>query len=542
MSMKVIMFGLFVLAGFGATARAQSLTDPKVFDCEWYLDEYPDLRSVFGNPNDAGSCAGATSHWLNSGISEHRRGSLMFDCDNYLTRYASLLSGYSCEQAINHWLNSGINDGRQASREFSVAYYLAHYPDIYAAYCPGGVCNRALAVEHYRVFGIGEGRRGADVEVDGTVPLALHGSTRFSGQGFKYVVFSFPLPRSDWGEHQSYKGLSGRLNVDNRFAAGAWSEMLVQVFYARPAPSGVCPANGTVYSNGYGDFDPAFPNYPDDTPFEALPAPGRKVIQNFIIKAPRNEFFEEPIDLTLPEAVPLPASPACVILLLAGGPIANPQTTTTMAAHLTFKYVPTIDGIAPKRLVSQGGEFCYTVTSGCATGRTSSPTDNSKSFFTAYHWAPNPGEPQYAQVLAVLGNISASTFTPTFPDALVTIPTGAYSMSHETYVVRGTDACQGATPRPAPGQPYHGFRVEDEPNAGDWYSVLPPNPTRILQRVLQLSASPSVAQPDVFEPVSGVTLNPGDCLVTLLSRTGTDGSLTSEAQLRVLLKPVISPQ
>lgn len=129
------------------------LVSAKVFDVNFYLATYPDLRAAFGNNYGA-----ALNHWVTYGINEGRRGSREFDVGFYLSSYPDLKAAFGTNYgaAINHWLSHGIVEGRRSAREFDVGFYLTNYPDLKAAF---GATNYVAAFNHWFNFGLKEGRR-----------------------------------------------------------------------------------------------------------------------------------------------------------------------------------------------------------------------------------------------------------------------------------------------------------------------------------------------------------------------------------------------
>lgn len=126
-----------------------------VFDPDFYLMSYGDLRNAFGTNQGA-----AKNHWLTHGIKEGRRSSPAFDVQYYLSLYPDLQSAFSSDYAaaINHWLTHGIKEGRRSSIVFDVQYYLNNYPDLQNAF---GAQNYAAAINHWLTHGVSEGRRGS---------------------------------------------------------------------------------------------------------------------------------------------------------------------------------------------------------------------------------------------------------------------------------------------------------------------------------------------------------------------------------------------
>ncbi|MBD2055326.1 hypothetical protein H6F88_04680 [Oculatella sp. FACHB-28] len=125
------------------------------FDVQYYLSFYPDLQNAFSNDYTA-----AINHWLTYGIQEGRRSSIVFDVQYYLNRYSDLQSAFGAQNysaAVDHWLTYGVSEGRQGSPDFDPSFYLSNNPDVARVY---GASNYKGAIEHYLEFGRAEGRRG----------------------------------------------------------------------------------------------------------------------------------------------------------------------------------------------------------------------------------------------------------------------------------------------------------------------------------------------------------------------------------------------
>lgn len=129
----------------------------EVFDAEFYLNYYPDLREAFKT-----DLVQARNHWLSKGLSiEGRRGSREFDVKFYLSRYADLKNAFGTNYAaaLDHWLHQGLpNEGRRGSREFDVKFYFNLHPDLKNAFGT----NYTAALDHWLQQGLpNEGRRGS---------------------------------------------------------------------------------------------------------------------------------------------------------------------------------------------------------------------------------------------------------------------------------------------------------------------------------------------------------------------------------------------
>src|SRR5579863_8630085 len=108
------------------------LTDPRVFNAEFYRKLYPQLHLV--NDSDA------TRDWTSKGARACRRGSFLFNARDYLGRYSDLPKG-DCVAAARHFVVNGFNEGRAGATEsywvvFDFNYYVdpAINPDLNKAY------------------------------------------------------------------------------------------------------------------------------------------------------------------------------------------------------------------------------------------------------------------------------------------------------------------------------------------------------------------------------------------------------------------------
>lgn len=133
--------------------------DANLFDPDFYLQLYPDLRRAFGDDLEE-----ATIHWLSMGLPvEGRRGNRSFDVQYYLNYYSDVanaigtVSQHRFAEAAHHWLAFGIgSEGRRGSREFDPQYYRNAYSDLNNTFGSNWAAYRA----HYEWFGAQvEGRR-----------------------------------------------------------------------------------------------------------------------------------------------------------------------------------------------------------------------------------------------------------------------------------------------------------------------------------------------------------------------------------------------
>lgn len=126
-----------------------------LFNATVYANLNDDVKDVFGE-----NALKLNRHWLNNGIKEGRKASLVFDAGYYLNSYPDLKAafGNNYEKAYEHFVNIGINEGRKGSMFFDVKYYLNNNKDLKEAF--GN--NYTKALEHFVCFGYNEGRSGSD--------------------------------------------------------------------------------------------------------------------------------------------------------------------------------------------------------------------------------------------------------------------------------------------------------------------------------------------------------------------------------------------
>jgi hypothetical protein len=134
-----------------------AISRPALFDWQYYLEKYPDLRK-----NGVQTEEQALTHWNTCGEKEGRvsiRTPAFFDWKYYLDMYPDLRkNGVKTEQqALVHWHSMGEKEGRVAIRTpylFDWQYYLEKYPDLRK----NGVKTEQQAISHWLTFGEKENR------------------------------------------------------------------------------------------------------------------------------------------------------------------------------------------------------------------------------------------------------------------------------------------------------------------------------------------------------------------------------------------------
>ena len=137
------------------------------FDLASYKNNYEDLRNAFGDDNMSyyqhyityGKAEGRTAaQRIVSGVRTYQGidYSAVYDYEYYINNYEDLKAAFggNDEAAIQHFVEYGMAEGRQASEEFNVYKYRAAYPDLSEAFGD----QLVLYYEHYMNHGVAEGR------------------------------------------------------------------------------------------------------------------------------------------------------------------------------------------------------------------------------------------------------------------------------------------------------------------------------------------------------------------------------------------------
>jgi len=306
-----------------------------------------------------------------------------------------------------------------------------------------------------------------------------------SQTGFPSLWFGYNLPAGQ----VNLAGLAGSVMVSQ--SANLYSEFLFIVGYV---PSGACPTGGTSAQWG---------------------PPGTAVVWTDIVKAPTAGQFSTPVNFILPVGVPISN---CLVVGINGGPVAAAHVATgSVSLTAIYTQSPASSG----QVIGAAGEFCFGQTWGCQ-GAT---TDNTKSF------ANMTPISQRASLQAIWGNISDTTFDGT--GSFGPPPTGSWVATNDVYVYRGSDCGQFSGNVNGPG---------------NYYAQIPPTAVHLLSQPLGGGPGVGVAQTinfllpgltngfAVYQTYSNVTLNPGDCLVTLYGMQG-GGAFDNESQLNAIVQP-----
>lgn len=129
---------------------------PVLFDWQFYINKYPDLKQVFHSENDA------KRHFHSFGVIENRVYCDLpngFDWKEYLINNKDLLNNMICtkEDAIFHYITFGHKENRiffELPADFDSEFYLQTYEDLRNA----GLRTHNDAARHYHNFGKSENR------------------------------------------------------------------------------------------------------------------------------------------------------------------------------------------------------------------------------------------------------------------------------------------------------------------------------------------------------------------------------------------------
>lgn len=229
----------------------QGVDYSSVFDVDYYLKTYPDIKAAFGADENQ-----AFMHFINCGMAEGRQGNMNFDVNSYYNQYADLRSAFGTNwrayylhyiqngkaegrkgtgtktmqgttvyngvdysavynmsdylnkntdvkkavggddlAAIAHFVNYGMKEGRQASSKFDVNSYRMRYKDLRSAFG----YDLASYYYHYMSSGKAEGRQatGKVTDIDGVT--VYNGVDYAAVYNFNYYVDANPDIKAAFG-------------------------------------------------------------------------------------------------------------------------------------------------------------------------------------------------------------------------------------------------------------------------------------------------------------------------------------------------------
>ena len=149
----------------------QGVDYSSVFDVDYYLKTYPDIKAAFGADENQ-----AFMHFINNGMNEGRRGKSSFNVISYKNRYKDLrmVFGNNLRSYYLHYISNGKAEGRKATGDVTItdgvsvyngvdysavynySYYIKKYPDIAKAFPNDDISTLA----HFVTCGMNEKRQG----------------------------------------------------------------------------------------------------------------------------------------------------------------------------------------------------------------------------------------------------------------------------------------------------------------------------------------------------------------------------------------------
>ena len=157
----------------GAVTVYNGVDYSAVYDYNYYIKKYSDIRKVFGNDD-----AAVLAHFVNNGMSEGRQGKDSFSVTSYRNQYADLRAafGNDLKSYYMHYMTSGKKEGRAGtgcktlqgavtvyngvdySAVYDYNYYISNNGDLKAALGEDDVALLA----HFVNYGMAEGRKASE--------------------------------------------------------------------------------------------------------------------------------------------------------------------------------------------------------------------------------------------------------------------------------------------------------------------------------------------------------------------------------------------
>ncbi|MBQ9414848.1 MAG: hypothetical protein IJU16_06970 [Clostridia bacterium] len=102
-----------------------------VFDFDYYINHYPDIRSAYGSDRTR-----VLKHFLTNGLKEGRVASPVFSIKYYMEKYPDLQAAFGNNYAkyARHFVKNGMKEMRQGNEAFDVYFYRYYYSDLQNVY------------------------------------------------------------------------------------------------------------------------------------------------------------------------------------------------------------------------------------------------------------------------------------------------------------------------------------------------------------------------------------------------------------------------
>ena len=156
--------------GVKGTTKYNGVDYSKVYDYNYYINKYADLKKAFGNDDKA-----AIKHFVTHGMKEGRQAKSSFDVYSYKNRYQDLrlAFGNDLPKYYMHFINHGSKEGRKAtgvktvqnpvtklngvdySKVYDYNYYINKYADIKKTFGNDDIAT----LRHFINYGMKEGRQ-----------------------------------------------------------------------------------------------------------------------------------------------------------------------------------------------------------------------------------------------------------------------------------------------------------------------------------------------------------------------------------------------
>ncbi len=244
---------------------AKLMAESELFDREWYLENYHDVKNADADPFE---------HFITTGVFEGRSPSAKFDPDYYVTRYPKVReSGIT---PVEHYIRYGQQLGMTASRAYQVGFagslaaiisesgifdeewYLNHYPDLLAGavdpfehFCKTGIAehrnpgpgfseeyyisqNPSIITEHYLPFehylrvGIKKGSLPIPMD-EGRLDILLEGSGLFDPDWYLETYLDIKRAGIDPFDHFVNSGAREKRDPGPSFETKFYEERYPQV-------------------------------------------------------------------------------------------------------------------------------------------------------------------------------------------------------------------------------------------------------------------------------------------------------------------------
>jgi hypothetical protein len=327
------------------------------------------------------------------------------------------------------------------------------------------------------------------------IPVSL-AATVSQNTGLEKRLYSFQLPTT----RQQMVGLTGTVSFTTTL--NYFGEALISV---NGMPGGDCAA---VNNSAFASYtDPGFP---------ALVH-----LASFIFKSSRAETQKQVVNIALPYGIPIAS---CIVVVLDGGGAWGPKHgfgyPVTMTSALTLDTLPVTTAQPATALpIGVGGEFLF--------GGNDLPSGS--GLVTILRINPQATTP--VALDAFFGSISASGFDGSSGEL---VPHGLWGARIATSVYPST-ICAASFPVNTPFESLLNFSRVQVGTA-----ALPPGSQSIYTASLVASGT-APAQTSFFKPTSPLTLQPGDCLVTV-HRSGGNGVIDLEDQSTAVIRVLPAPQ